>query len=314
MQDVRDNNLFSKLSVIGGGLLILIALGAVVYFSLQKTGYFLDKQNKDKNKVASVYYICNDKKTLTAVFFEPKMPTVSSTSAQDSHGSVVIKLDDGRNFDLNQTVYADGARYSNKDETFVFWNKGIEAMILEFDTERLYKGCKKYDPSENGYRNLVSYLDPYFNFTINYPKDYSQDKKYKYTLLGPDTSIDGVKFTIPKIYTDGNNLSKESYLSVENISNSSPCSASLFLSNVASKNISENGSDYSFASTTDAAMGQRYEEYVYAFPKNSTCFAVRYFIHYSAIENYTTGTVGAFNKDNLLKEFDAIRDSLDFVN
>lgn len=315
MQDVRDNNLFSKLSVIGGGLLILIALGAVVYFSLQKSGYFLESKNKDKNKIASVKYICDEGKTLTAIFFESKSVLATSTNIQDiSHGFLVVKLDDGRSFELNQTISADVGRYANKDESFVFWNKGSSALILEFDTERFYRGCKEYDAIENSYTNLTTYLDPIFNFSIKYPKDYIQDKKYKYTLLGSDISIDGVKFIIPKKYTDGNNLSSDSYISFENISNSKSCSASLFLSNVVSKNISENGSDYSFATTTSAAAGNRYEEYVYAFPKNNTCLAARYFIHYGAIENYAIGAVGAFNKDNLLKEFDAIRDSLSFSN
>lgn len=331
MQDVRDNKLFSNLSVLGGGLLILIAIGAIVYLSLQRSGYFLDKKNKDKNLTASVKYVCDNKKTLAADFFEPKIVVATSTttspmdigqdpgstsspSAPTPAGSVVLKLDDGRNFDLNQTISADGARYANKDESFVFWDKGNTAMVLEFDAEKNYTGCKKYDPTANGYTNLVSYLDPTYNFTIKYPKDYSQDKKYQYTNLGPGKSINGVKFTIPKIYTNNNNLSSDSYISVENILNSKSCSASLFLDNAISQNISANGSDYSFASSTDAGAGNRYEEYVYAFPKNNVCFAVRYFIHYSAIENYTSGTVGEFNKDNLLKEFNSIRDSLNFPN
>ena len=326
MQDVRDNKLFSNLSVLGGGFLILIAIVAIVYLSLHRSGYFLDKKNKDKNLLASVIYNCDNKKTFSASFFEPKILAATSTdtgsmdTGQDPYipatpeGSVVLKLDDGRNFELDQTLSADGGRYANKGESFVFWDKGDSAMILEFDTEKNYRDCKKYDPLENSYTNLVSYLDPIFNFSIKYPKDYTRDTKHQYTALGPEKSIDGVKFTIPKIYTNGNNLSSDSYVSIENIPNSQICSASLFLSNVNAQIISENGSDYSFASSTDAGAGNRYEEYVYAFPKNYVCFAARYFIHYSAIENYTSGTVGKFNKDNLLKEFDAIRDSLNFAN
>lgn len=326
MQDVRDNKLFSNLSVLGGGLLILIAIIAIAYLSLHRSGYFLDKKNKDKNLLASVIYNCENKKTFSASFFEPKILLATSTDISSidighdpyipntPEGSVVLKLDDGRNFELNQTISADGERYANKNESFVFWDKGDSAMILEFDTEKTYKGCKKYDPSENSYTNLVSYLDPIFNFTLKYPKDYTQDTKYQYTALGPGKSISGVKFTIPKIYTNGNNLSSDSYVSVENIPNSQICSASLFLSNVTSKIISENGSDYSFAFSSDAGAGNRYEENVYAFAKNNMCFAVRYFVHYSVLENYDKNTVVGFNKDNLLKEFDAIRDSINFSN
>lgn len=318
MQDVRDSKLFSGLSTIGGGLLILGAIGLIVYLSLQRTGYFLDRQNQDKNKIASAKYICEGDKTLTADFFESKIPVATSTDTQDGdipptlNGSVVLKLDDGRNFDLKQTISASGGRYANKDESFVFWDKGTNIMILEFDTEKDYIGCKKYDPIENGYKNLVSYVDPVYNFNIKYPKDYSLDQKYQYTLQGPDKAIYGVKFTIPKVYTDGNNLSSDSYISVEHVSNFKSCSASLFLSDVKSKNISENGSNYSFASSTGAGAGNRYEEYVYAFPKDNICLAVRYFIHYSVVENYPIGTVVEFNKDFLLKAFDDIRDSLNF--
>lgn len=158
MQDVRDNKVFSKISVIGGGLLIILAIGIIGYMSLQKSGYFLDRQNKDKNKIASVKYFCENKKTLTADFFESKnesSDSVSSTNTENTNndtqdpsipnplGSVVVKLDDGRNFDLKQTISADGGRYANQDESFVFWEKGEEVMILEFDTEKMYKNCKK---------------------------------------------------------------------------------------------------------------------------------------------------------------------------
>lgn len=317
MQDVRDNKLFSNLSVIGGGLLIVIALGAIVYFSLEKRGFFLDKENADRNKIASVRYICDEEKTFLAIFFDSKKTTENFAYDQNSatlNASVVLKLDDGRNFDLNHTVSAEGLRYSNKDQTFVFWEKATGAVILEFDTERFYRGCKKYDPTENSYTNLVSYLDETHSFSINYPKDYLQDKKYKYILIGQDSSIDGVRFTIPKNYTDSNNLSKESYISIENISNFKSCSASLFLLDATSKNISENGSEYSFAFREDMSSGERYEESIYAFQKDKVCFAVRYFISYSYIENHTAQAVTTFNKDNLLKEFNFIRDSLEFKN
>lgn len=322
MQDVRDNKLFSSLSVIGGGLAVVLALGVIAYLSLDKSGYFLDKQNQDKNKIASVKYFCDNNKILTADFFEKKVAVGSSTDVLDSSissspsGSAMLKLDDGRNFVLGQTISADGGRYANKDESFVFWEKGTNIMVLEYDTERYYINCKKYDPIENGYTNLASYTDSGFRFTVKYPRDYSLNKSYRYTALGPDKDITGVKFTVPKIYSNGNNLSNDSYVSVENILNPTSCSASLFLFNLNGlpQDISVNGSVYSSASSSDAGAGNRYDEYVYAFSKGKTCLAVRYFIHYSAIENYPIGVVTEFNQNNLLKAFDAIRDSLNFSN
>lgn len=56
-------------------------------------------------------------------------------------GSVKIILSDGRTFNLPQTISADGGRYANSDESFVFWSKGDGAMVLENNIEKNYMGC-----------------------------------------------------------------------------------------------------------------------------------------------------------------------------
>ena len=41
-----------------------------------------------------------------------------------------------------QAMSASGARYANKDETFVFWNKGDTAFVTEGkDGKETYSGC-----------------------------------------------------------------------------------------------------------------------------------------------------------------------------
>ena len=41
-----------------------------------------------------------------------------------------------------QAMSASGARYANKDETFVFWNKGDTAFVTEGkDGKEAYSGC-----------------------------------------------------------------------------------------------------------------------------------------------------------------------------
>ena len=62
--------------------------------------------------------------------------------------------------------------------------------------------------------------------------------------------------------------------------------------------------------TTGAGAGNRYFETVYAISGSSPCFAVRYFIHYSVIENYPAGTVQQFNEPALVSQFDSIRRTL----
>ncbi|HUD03973.1 MAG TPA: MliC family protein, partial [Candidatus Paceibacterota bacterium] len=47
---------------------------------------------------------------------------------------VTISLSDGRTMNLPQTISADGGRYANTDDSFVFWNKGNTAFITENGT------------------------------------------------------------------------------------------------------------------------------------------------------------------------------------
>jgi hypothetical protein len=79
---------------------------------------------------------------------------------------------------------------------------------------------------------------------------------------------------------------------------------------VKSQTVKEGVRSYSVASTTDAAVGNRYEEWVYAIPDSHPCTAVRYFIHYAAIENFPQGAVQEFDKAALLSTFDQIRRTL----
>ena len=56
--------------------------------------------------------------------------------------SVNLKLSDGRSLTVPQAMSASGARYANKDETFVFWNKGDTAFVTEGkDGKETYSGC-----------------------------------------------------------------------------------------------------------------------------------------------------------------------------
>jgi membrane-bound inhibitor of C-type lysozyme len=48
-----------------------------------------------------------------------------------SKDSVELYLSDGRHIGAPHAMSADGARYANKDESFVFWNKGTTAFITE---------------------------------------------------------------------------------------------------------------------------------------------------------------------------------------
>lgn len=129
--------------------------------------------------------------------------------------------------------------------------------------------------------------------------------------MGPGKDIKGVQFTIDPSIATGTNLASDSYLSVEELPQIEHCSATLFLDTGAkAATTTDSGTEYSIASSTGAGAGNRYLEWVWALPGTSPCIAVRYFIHYGAIENYPKGAVHAFDKESLLLQFDAMRRTL----
>ena len=97
-------------------------LGAAALFIFILIGWFFwDKslQNANlapKKKVIVAVFDCSDKKSIKV----------------DFSGNIAdLTLSDGRKILLNQAPSADGARYTNKDGNFVFWNKGNTATIAE---------------------------------------------------------------------------------------------------------------------------------------------------------------------------------------
>ena len=140
---------------------------------------------------------------------------------------------------------------------------------------------------------------------------YSVDTGYTYQAQGPNSTIPGVKFAIPASKATGTNLSSDSYVSVEHLALKS-CSASPFMLDTSIKSyaLKEGAVSYSVASSTDAAVGNRYDEWVFARTGTNPCIAVRYFIHYAAIGNFPPGQVKEFDEAALRQEFDQIRRTL----
>jgi membrane-bound inhibitor of C-type lysozyme len=98
-----------------------------------------------------LYKINQPTYTLTDVSLPP-LPTPSpimatfncaggkSIQATFAGNNVSLVLSDGRKLSLPHAISADGARYANKNETFVFWNVGNTAFIEENGTQT-YSNC-----------------------------------------------------------------------------------------------------------------------------------------------------------------------------
>lgn len=73
-------------------------------------------------------YSCDGGKKIAATFHLPKDNFIN------------IHLSDGRGMVLAHVISADGARYANADESFVFWTRGDTAFVIENGTST-YSGC-----------------------------------------------------------------------------------------------------------------------------------------------------------------------------
>jgi membrane-bound inhibitor of C-type lysozyme len=77
--------------------------------------------------IASAAFKCKEGKSIDATFYAD---------------AVDLKLSDGRSMKVSQAMSASGARYANKDESFVFWNKGDTAFVTEGKDEAMtYSDC-----------------------------------------------------------------------------------------------------------------------------------------------------------------------------
>lgn len=275
--------------------------------------------------VKNATYICKGNKIIGAKFYlqSAEQPKVTITNEPPvPTGSVDITLSDGRSLHLAQTISGSGVRYSNTDESFIFWTKGNDVIVLEDNEEKNFIDCEvRARPLTSNSTSTKKFLYDAEDFSIILPRfttppeltrtdSYTVDTSHSYGLI-PGESITGVKFTIPSTVTQGTNLSKDTYFSVEKIPKATKCSADMFFEEKVTPILStENKITYSTASTTGAGAGNRYEETVYAIQGKNMCLAVRYYIHYSVFENYPKGSIKEFNHSLLIDSFDTIRKTL----
>lgn len=292
----------------------LVALVITIIIIVSAVLYFRSSPSAEK-PFASVTYACNAGKSIAVRYYKGEAtPAPTADLPPTLSGKVDLALSDGRTMVLPQTVSADGGRYANADESFVFWAKGNGALVLENNEQKSYIGCILIAPQPQDTTLTQVYANSGDGFSIRLPQGYTLDEKYRYQGLGPKKEIAGIRFGIPASYATGTNLGSDSYLSIEGIPQTASCSAGLFLERPGQiQTIVNNDVEYTVASSTGAAAGNRYEERVYAVSGTNPCIAIRYYIHYGVIENYPSGTVREFDEPALLSQFDAIRTTLVIV-
>lgn len=121
-------------------VIIILAIGGW-YWSTHNNA--VPGQASANTPIATVDYICDQGKAIHAVYYQGESkPAASADQPPQPGGSVMITLSDGRTMTLPQTISADGARYANPDESFVFWSKGTGAFVMENDAQT-YANCEE---------------------------------------------------------------------------------------------------------------------------------------------------------------------------
>ena len=96
------------------------------------TAYFngaCSRENMNASKTIKARFVCGGGKSIDATF------------VNGPRSSVKLVLSDGRTLTLPQAMSGSGARYANRDESLVFWNKGDTATLND-KGKTTYDGCK----------------------------------------------------------------------------------------------------------------------------------------------------------------------------
>jgi hypothetical protein len=155
-----------------------------------------------------------------------------------------------------------------------------------------------------------SYENAAFGFDTNLPPGFVVNESYLNQNLGPGREIPGVSFEVPESFTKGTNLSSDSHVAVESLTDVS-CEPQTFLDGASEpQDLVLGNNAYRRSTSVGAAAGNQYEEIVSVTERGDRCYAVRYFIHTTSVGNYESGTVREYDRAQLLRWFDSIATSL----
>ncbi|HEV8677605.1 MAG TPA: MliC family protein [Candidatus Paceibacterota bacterium] len=125
------------------GVLIVIIIAAVAWAYANPAAAPTASQQTSRTLVATAAYQCDNAKTITAAYYDGgPAPAAQEGQPPTPTGSVDVSLNGGATSTLAQTISADGARYANADESFVFWSKGNTALVMNNNAMDLdYTNC-----------------------------------------------------------------------------------------------------------------------------------------------------------------------------
>lgn len=149
---MKNNLLLALLAaaIIGAGLWYVVNNSQPPANNQRQTQQQVQTQNQEpaEKPIATAIYNCDGNKTITAAFYKGENIPVEPGQPPAPTGKVKLVFDDGKTTELAQTISADGGRYANADESFIFWDKGGTALVLENGVEANYKNCKIPVPAQ----------------------------------------------------------------------------------------------------------------------------------------------------------------------
>lgn len=123
-----------------GTAVVLLVIIAFVWLYLRAPAK--DMPAPGTSVVGVAVYRCDDDRTISAIYYEgPEAPRDQGDRPVPA-GSVELALDSAASTTLAQTLSGSGVRYANEDESFVFWNKGDEAIVMrDNQMDQAYRNC-----------------------------------------------------------------------------------------------------------------------------------------------------------------------------
>jgi membrane-bound inhibitor of C-type lysozyme len=135
--------------------------------------------------VAKATYNCDGGRTIYAWFYKGEEIKTTPGQMPLLSGIIKINLSDARSMELVQTISADGGRYANSGESFVFWDKGGQALILENGVEKNYTNCRIDNLNSSNTVKPENSSNTDAGITIgNEYRGYFEKEKYYYPIGG----------------------------------------------------------------------------------------------------------------------------------